>query len=219
MSENPILGSSPLRKEGRSKVLGEAKYVDDLSLPGMWFGATVRSTVARAKVTKIAFSPDVDWSQFVVVTAADIPGENTIVHLTKDHPCLADGQVNHPEEPILLLAHPEKSALIAAVRGVQIDYEEQPGVFTIEESEAAVENKDASQIIWEGSNAGGTANCFKQYLMHSGDAKGNRGTVLQTHSKLLTLLSKASTALVHRSSCISKTTASSLNAIRTRSAT
>ena len=29
-----ILGASPLRKEGRAKVLGEAKYIDDLSLPG-----------------------------------------------------------------------------------------------------------------------------------------------------------------------------------------
>jgi len=104
-----ILGASPLRKEGRAKVLGEAKYIDDLSLPGMWFGATVRSSIARGRIKSITFSPDVDWSQFCIVRASDIPGENTIVHLTKDHPCLADGVVNHPEEPILLLAHPEKT--------------------------------------------------------------------------------------------------------------
>ena len=69
---------------------------------------------------------------------ADIPGENTIVHLTKDHPCLAARvEVNHPEEPILLLAHPRESgAAWLAVEGVQIEYEELPGVFTIEDSEA-----------------------------------------------------------------------------------
>jgi CO/xanthine dehydrogenase Mo-binding subunit len=170
-ASNSILGSSPIRKEGRAKVLGQAQYVDDLSLPGMWFGATVRSAIARGTIRSITFWPAIDWSQFTIVTAADIPGENTIVHLTKDHPCLALKYVNHPEEPILLLAHPDKTALIAAVRAVHIEYDELPGVFTIEESEAAVENNDADRIIWQGSDAGGTANCFKQYLMYSGEAK------------------------------------------------
>jgi len=170
-ASNSILGSSPIRKEGRAKVLGQAQYIDDLSLPGMWFGATVRSAIARGTIRSITFDPAIDWSQFTIVTAADIPGENTIVHLTKDHPCLASKYVNHPEEPILLLAHQDKTALIAAVHAVHIEYDELPGVFTIEESEAAVENNDADRIIWQGSEAGGTANCFKQYLMYSGEAK------------------------------------------------
>jgi CO/xanthine dehydrogenase Mo-binding subunit len=171
MSENTsILGTSPLRKEGRAKVLGAAQYIDDLSLPGMWFGATVRSSIARGRIRNITFSPDIDWSQFCIVRASDIPGENTIVHLTKDHPCLASEAINHPEEPILLLAHPDKTALIAAIQGVTIEYNELPGVFTIEESEAAVENNDVDRIIWEGSEYGGTANCFKQYLMYTGHA-------------------------------------------------
>jgi CO/xanthine dehydrogenase Mo-binding subunit len=165
-----ILGSSPLRKEGRAKVLGAAQYIDDQSLPGMWFGATVRSSVARGRIRSISFLPGIDWSEFCIVRAADIPGENTIVHLTKDHPCLASEEVNHPAEPILLLAHPNKTALIAAVRGVQIDYDELPGVFTIEESETAVKNNDVNRIIWPGSDQGGTANCFKQYCMYTGEA-------------------------------------------------
>lgn len=172
MSEiNDILGASPLRKEGRAKVLGEAKYIDDLSLPGMWHGATVRSSVARGRIRSIHFAPGIDWSEFAIVRASDIPGENTIVHLTKDHPCLAADRVNHPEEPILLLAHPQKSALLAGVAGVHVEYDELPGVFTIEESEQAVRNNDVDRIIWEGSEYGGTANCFKQYLLRSGAEK------------------------------------------------
>src|SRR5215469_11334478 len=165
-----IVGTSPLRKEGRAKVLGQAKYIDDLSLPGMWHGATVRSSVARGRIRAIHFAPEIDWSEFAIVRAGDIPGENTIVHLTKDHPCLAAREVNHPEEPILLLAHCEKAALIAGLAGVRIEYDELPGVFTIEESEQAVTNHDAERIIWEGSDYGGTANCFKQYVLHSGEA-------------------------------------------------
>ncbi len=162
------IGTSPLRKEGVAKVLGEAKYVDDLMMDGMIFGATVRSAIARGRIVAIDFDHSVDWSQFTVVTAADIPGENTIIHLTKDHPCLADGFVNHPEEPILLLAHAEKAVLAAAVAAVHITYEEMPGVFTIEDSEAAAERAllgDESGIVWRGHGHGGGPNVFKTYLM------------------------------------------------------
>jgi CO/xanthine dehydrogenase Mo-binding subunit len=137
----------------------------------MWHGATVRSSIARGRIRAIHFTPEIDWSEFAIVRASDIPGENTIVHLTKDHPCLGADRVNHPEEPILLLAHPNKSALVAGVAGVRIEYDQLPGVFTIEESEEAVQNSDADRIIWEGSEYGGTANCFKQYLLYSAAGK------------------------------------------------
>jgi CO/xanthine dehydrogenase Mo-binding subunit len=151
-----IVGHSPPRKEGVAKVLGRAQYVDDLSLPGMWFGATVRSTVPRGRISSIAFDPAVPWNEFTIVTAADIPGENTIVHLTKDHPCLASSHVNHVEEPILLLAHPNRAVLPAAVAAVHITYEELPAIYSIEESEKK------EQIIW---GEGEHANTFKTYLM------------------------------------------------------
>jgi CO/xanthine dehydrogenase Mo-binding subunit len=171
MSETKsILGTSPLRKEGRAKVLGAAQYIDDLSLPDMWHGATIRSTIARGRIVSITFAPEIDWSEYIIVRASDIPGENTIVHLTKDHPCLAADAINHVAEPILLLAHPDKSALLAAAHAITIEYDELPGIFTIEASETAVSNDDTANIIWPGSSEGGTPNCFKQYLMYSGDA-------------------------------------------------
>ncbi len=168
---NGYPGTSPLRKEGRAKVLGEARYVDDLSLSGMWHGATVRSRVARGRIRAVHFSPDVNWGEYAVVQATDIPGRNTIVHLTQDHPCLASKTVNHPDEPIVLLAHAEKTALLKAVAGVSIDYDELPGVFTIEESEAAVALGDTERMIWDGEPWGATANCFKQYTLYTGDAE------------------------------------------------
>jgi CO/xanthine dehydrogenase Mo-binding subunit len=154
-----IVGTSPIRKEGRAKVVGAARYVDDITLPGLWYGATVRSTIARGRIVSIEFPPEIPWHEFTIVTAADIPGENCIVHLTKDHLCLADGFVNHPEEPILLLAHPDKAALPAAVAAVKITYEELPGVFTMDESEAP-----NAPVIW------GEDNVFKTFLMRSGEA-------------------------------------------------
>jgi CO/xanthine dehydrogenase Mo-binding subunit len=168
-----IVGASPPRKEGRAKVLGRALYVDDITLPGMWFGATVRSTVARGRIRSIAFPPHIPWHEFTIVTAADIPGENVIVHLGKDHPCLADGQVNHPNEPILLLAHPDKAVLPAAVAAVQIEYDPLPAVFTIEESEAAAASGDPDRIIWD---QGEQPNTFMTFVMSTDHASSDAET-------------------------------------------
>ena len=108
----------PARK-GVDKLLGRARYVDDMEREGMWYGATVRSTIPRGLIRSITFDRRIDWSEFAIVTAADIPGENCIQLIVADQPCLADGKVNHCEEPILLLAHPDKHKLREAVGAVQ----------------------------------------------------------------------------------------------------
>jgi CO/xanthine dehydrogenase Mo-binding subunit len=155
-STTPI-GGNVVRKEGEGKVLGRAQYVDDLVFPDMLHGATVRSKIARGRILNIRFGDAIDWTEFTIVTARDIPGKNTIVHLAEDHVCLADGFVNHPEEPILLIAHADKARLHAAIAAIEIEYEPLPAVFTIEESEMQ------APIIW------GEDNTFKTYLMEKGD--------------------------------------------------
>jgi len=74
--ETRIIGTSVPRKEGREKVTGHARYVDDLSFPGMIYGATVRSAVPRGRIRGILFEGAVPWNEFTVVTARDIPGKN-----------------------------------------------------------------------------------------------------------------------------------------------
>ena len=50
-----IVGTSVPRKEAFGKLTGQARYIDDLSLPGMIFGATVRSSIARGAIEEIKF--------------------------------------------------------------------------------------------------------------------------------------------------------------------
>ena len=125
----------------------------------MLYGATVRSRIPRGKIKKITFGPGINWDEFVIVTAKDIPGKNYIALIENDQPCLADGVVNHPEEPILLLAHADRHALPKAVAAVSIEYDSLPPVFTIEESERRAE------IIW------GTDNIFKTFLVQKGEVE------------------------------------------------
>jgi len=157
MRNGNIVGKSVPRKEGHDKVTGRALYVDDWTLPNMLYGTTVRSTIPRGKIKNITFGCDIDWQQFVIVSAQDIPGKNCVALIGEDQPCLADGVVNHPEEPILLLAHPNRHLLPKAVAAISIEYEPLPAIFSIEESE------HLSEIIW------GTENIFKTCLIEKGD--------------------------------------------------
>ena len=92
------------RVDGVAKVRGTARYVDDLKLPNMWFGATKRSKVAHGFLKSITLGTDFDWSEVVVVTADDIPGRNTILLMEEDQPALvAVGEhVRHFDEALAL---------------------------------------------------------------------------------------------------------------------
>ncbi len=160
MKSDRIVGNSVPRKEGRDKVTGRSQYVDDMVLPNMLFGATVRSHIPRGRIKKITFGPGVSWDEFVVVSSKDIPGKNCIALIGDDQPCLANDFINHPEEPILLLAHPDRHLLPHAVEAVSIEYDPLPAIFTIEESERRAE------IVW------GEDNIFKTYLIEKGDVDG-----------------------------------------------
>ncbi len=152
-----IIGCSVPRKEGRDKVTGASRYVDDISFDGMLYGATVRSSVARGRIQGIEFDPRIPWPEFTVVTAADIPGQNCVALLIEDQPCLADKFINHPEEPVVLLAHTDKYLLEEARRAVHIEVEPLPAVFTIDDSLAR------KQLIW------GDDNIFKTFSVEKGN--------------------------------------------------
>jgi len=123
----------------------------------MIYGATVRSSIPRGKIKKITFGQGIRWNEFVVVSAKDVPGQNCVALIVDDQPCLADGVVNHPEEPILLLAHADRHVLPKAVAAVTIEYDPMPALFSMEESE------QCKEVIY------GTDNTFKTYRLEKGD--------------------------------------------------
>src|SRR5713101_9499913 len=130
--ETRLIGKSVPRKEGREKVSGSARYVDDLTFPQMIYGVTVRSSVPRGRIRGIQFREGIPWSEITIVAAKDIPSKNCVALLIEDQPCLADSVVNHAEEPVVLLAHADKYLLEEARRAVRIEIEPLPAIFTIE---------------------------------------------------------------------------------------
>jgi len=170
-AEPHFIGKSVPRKEGRKKVTGAALYVDDLSFPDMLHGATIRSHVPRGRIMSISFEGGIPWHEFTIVTANDIfgesvfgethgpplQGENYVALILNDQPYLADEFVNHAEEPIVLLAHPDRHLVVEARRHVRVEIEELPAIYSLEDSLAK------KQIVW------GKDNVFKKFLVEKGN--------------------------------------------------
>jgi CO/xanthine dehydrogenase Mo-binding subunit len=111
------VGRNVLRKEGVEKVSGTAHYIDDFTFPGMLHGRTIRSTIPSGSIVDVRphLTPGL-----TIVNYRDIPGRNVVALIDVDQPCLAEREIRHFAEPIVLLAHEDRDALLAA--DVHIDY-------------------------------------------------------------------------------------------------
>lgn len=145
------------RREGRDKVTGRAIYLDDMKMEGVWHGGTVRSPVARGTLRGIHFGDGVPWGEFTIVLAKDVPGDNVVRLIKDDQPLLADGVVNHVEEPVALIAHPDRDMLLRGLAAITVEVDAQPSVHTIEDALAKTE------VIW------GQDNVFTHYEVVRGD--------------------------------------------------
>ena len=138
------VGTNVRRKDGDAKVIGAAKYIDDLSFPGMLYGATIRSTIPRGRIAaRQVLLP----SDFIVADHRDIPGSNYVALIETDQPCLAVDEIRHVAEPILLVAHADKHALVDVDKLVTFEYV----------AEAANYDPEAADL------------CFKRISIDKGD--------------------------------------------------
>ena len=131
-----LLKDAPLRKDGTEKVRGTARYVADIGYPGMLHAATLRTCLPGGTVVSISFDDHVPWSEYVVVTAADIPGINAVKMIETDQPVLVETRYRHAGEPVVLVAHPDPQALARALAAIHIEERPcaAPPVFTIDEA-------------------------------------------------------------------------------------
>jgi CO/xanthine dehydrogenase Mo-binding subunit len=124
---------APLRREGPAKLTGKAKYADDLVFPGAWYGGTIRSTEPHARLLAVDRADDdgFDWSKVVLLTAADIPGDNIVSLIDDDQPVLVPvgGEIRHQAEPLALLAAADRATLREARRRIRVRTEPLEPIF------------------------------------------------------------------------------------------
>jgi len=123
--------------EGREKISGEAIYTSDITMEGMLYAKTIRSTIAKGRIRHISI-PSMPKGYYTV-DAADIPAENYVHMLHEDWPVFAENSVNHIGEPIMLIVGPDKEVIKDIVGDVKITYDEQTPVFDLSDSHKALE--------------------------------------------------------------------------------
>jgi 4-hydroxybenzoyl-CoA reductase alpha subunit len=136
MEEYEVIGKRVPRIDAREKLMGQAKYAADYSLPGMLWCKVVRSPFAHARIVNIDTSlaerlPGVK----AVITGKDFGGWTWgFMATTRDEPPLAVGKVRYLYEAVAAVAAIDEDIAEEACDLIKVEYEELPGVFDPEEA-------------------------------------------------------------------------------------
>lgn len=134
--ERPI-GGSLLRLDIAERVTGRTRYVEDMPMPDALHVRVARSPHFHARLVRL----DVERALRVpgvvrVLTAADIPGRNSIEGYSKDETVLVPvgGTVKMVGDPIALVVAATPEAALAGVRAVEADYDPLPVILDPEQA-------------------------------------------------------------------------------------
>jgi carbon-monoxide dehydrogenase large subunit len=138
------VGAALPRKEDRRMLIGRGRFVADLTRPGLLHAAFARSPHAHARINKIdvaaaAGAPGVDR----VFTAASLGDPYLLALLERDEfvptrmPILAGDKVRFVGEPVAVVIADDAYRAEDAAELVEVDWEPQPAVASIEDARAA----------------------------------------------------------------------------------
>ncbi|MFV0504664.1 MAG: xanthine dehydrogenase family protein molybdopterin-binding subunit [Lachnospirales bacterium] len=125
-----VINQSKPRIDGYDKVTGKARYAADIYMEDMLYAGVKRSGHVSAKVTKI----DVTKAKSIegvhaVITFEDMP--KTISWATYRY--LTD-HIRYTGDCVAMVAAESKELVDEALEAIEVEYEELPGVFTIDEA-------------------------------------------------------------------------------------
>ena len=129
-----VVGQPIGRLEGPDKVTGHAAYVADLNPPGVLVGRCLRSPLPHARIVRIDATearrlPGVRC----VLTGFDIPPE-MVGRAIRDLPVLARDVVRFVGQKVAAVAADTVEAAEQALLLIEVEYEELPGVYDIEQA-------------------------------------------------------------------------------------
>ncbi|MGZ8424265.1 MAG: xanthine dehydrogenase family protein molybdopterin-binding subunit [Candidatus Binatia bacterium] len=157
--EFKFVGHSVKRVDGVEKVTGAAKFVGDITVPGMLYGKILRSTFPHARIRSIdASQAEALPGVIAVLTAADIADLNPIYN---GRPVIAINKVRYVGEPVAAVAAVNIAIAEEALALIDVDYEELPTVAGIE---AAI--KSGAPLVHEDK----TSNIGTHEKVNRGDA-------------------------------------------------
>jgi len=158
-----VVGQVVARPEARKKTTGEAIFTDDMSFPGMLFGATLRAGIPHGKLINLDISKakELPGVQAVLI-AGDIPGRVNHGLIVQDWPALVGvgEKVRYVGDAVALIAADTLEIARQALGIIDAEYEPLPVVTNPVDAKA-----DDSPLVHENGNL------LKHIKVNRGDIK------------------------------------------------
>ncbi len=139
-----VIGTRPIRHDGTDKVTGRALYGADIRLPGMLYGAVLRSPHAHARILSIDTSrAEASPGVRAVVTAKDLPdleskitalGEGSINLRYQSNNTLARDKVLYYGHAVAAVAATSVHIAEEALDLIRVEYEILPPVLDVQQA-------------------------------------------------------------------------------------
>jgi CO/xanthine dehydrogenase Mo-binding subunit len=130
------VGVNVRRIDGAEKVAGHAIYAGDMRLPGMAIAKVLRSPVPHARIRRIDASKA--WALpgvLAVLTRDNLNvASNAFGAYVRDQQILATEKVRYAGDMVAAVAATDGAIAAEAVKLIDVDYDELPAVFGIEEA-------------------------------------------------------------------------------------
>ncbi len=135
LTEFRLIGTRPDRPDGLDKVTGRARYGADFALPGMLFGAVVRSPHAHARIVRIDTSRALALEGVkAVVTRADLPDGLEGEDWDLQENTLAGDRALYDGHAVAAVAATSRLLAEEAARLIEVDYEVLPHVIDVDDA-------------------------------------------------------------------------------------
>ena len=131
-----VIGANVRRIDGVEKVSGQGLYAGDLRLPGLAYAKVLRSPLPHARIRRIDSSKAAALNGVVAIVSRDNlnVASNAFGAYVKDQQILATDKVRYVGDMVAAVAAVDEVVAEAALRLIDVEYEELPAVYTIEEA-------------------------------------------------------------------------------------
>lgn len=149
----PGFDAPEYRVEGVAKVTGAARYVADISRPGMLWAAYRRSDLPHARIVSVDTSEARSQPGVHAVLTADDIGGARFGRRLLDQPVLAADRVRFVGERVAAVAAESREAAEWGAQLIEVEYDELPAVLEPESSlapDAPVLHPDSEQYTYLG---------------------------------------------------------------------
>ena len=127
--QTPAVGQRATRPDGRLHGLGQTKYIDDMSFPGMIHAKIKRAGIAHARIKSIDVSEAENMpGVLATLVGSEIP-VNSFGPSLQDQPLLADSIVFHAGDGVAAIAAQTEQIAVDALERIKVEYEPLTPVF------------------------------------------------------------------------------------------